>query len=57
MINVNEFVALTDFSQVSDEELQEIVRNFETKLCLGAAIESNVIMAADLAKNELERRK
>ena len=57
MINVNEFVALTDFSQVSDEELQEIVRNFEAKLCLGAAIESNVIMAADLAKNELERRK
>lgn len=57
MINVNEFVALTDFSQVSDEELQEIVRNFETKLCLGAAIESNVIIAADLAKNELERRK
>lgn len=57
MINLNEFVALTDFSQVSDEELQEIVRNFETKLCLGAAIESNVIIAADLAKNELERRK
>ena len=57
MINVNEFIALADFSGISSEELQEIVRNFETKLCLGAAIESNVIMAADLAKNELERRK
>ena len=57
MINLNEFVALKDFSQVSDEELQEIVQNFETKLCLGTAIEPNVIMAAELAKNELERRK
>ena len=57
MININEFVALKDFSQVSDEELQEIVQNFETKLCLGAAIDNNLIMAADLAKNELERRK
>lgn len=57
MINVNEFVAMQDFSQVSDEELQEIVKNFETKLCLGAAIDNNVIIAADLAKIELERRK
>jgi hypothetical protein len=57
MINLNEFVALKDFSQVSDEELQEIVRNFENKLCLGAAIDNNVIVAADLAKSELERRK
>ena len=57
MININEFVALKDFSQVSDEELQEIVKNFETKLCLGAAIDNAVIVAADLAKNELERRK
>ena len=57
MINVNEFVALADLSQISVEELQEIVKNFETKLCLGTAIESNVIIAADLAKNELERRK
>lgn len=57
MINVNEFVAMKDFSQIGDEELQEIVRNFETKLCLGTAIDNNVIIAADLAKNELERRK
>ena len=57
MIDINEFVALKDFSQMSDEELQEIVRNFETKLCLGAAIDNNIIMAADLAKKELERRK
>ena len=57
MINLNEFIALADFSGISNEELQEIVKNFETKLCLGAAIESNVIMAADLAKIELERRK
>ena len=57
MINLNEFVALKDFSQFSDEELQEVVRNFETKLCLGTAIDNNVIIAADLAKSELERRK
>ena len=57
MINLDNFIALRDFSQISSEELQEIVKTFETKLCLGAAIESNVIIAADLAKNELERRK
>ena len=57
MINLNEFITLADFSSISNEELQEIVKDFETKLCLGAAIESNVIMAADLAKIELERRK
>lgn len=57
MININEFITMKDFSKVSDEQLQEIVKNFETKLCLGATIDNNIIIAADLAKNELERRK
>ena len=57
MININEFIAMKDFSQISDEQLQQIVKDFETKLCLGATIDNKVIIAADLAKNELERRK
>ena len=57
MININEFIAMKDFSQISDDQLKQIVKDFETKLCLGAAIDNNIIVAADLAKNELERRK
>ena len=57
MININDFIATADFSKFSDNELEEVVQNFEKNLCLGSLIDNRIIVAADLAKKELERRK
>ena len=57
MININDFIATADFSKFSDNELEEVIQNFEKNLCLGSLIDNRIIVAADLAKKELERRK
>ena len=56
MIDLNNFISQSDFNMYTDEELIEVVKNFEKMLCLGCVIDQTVIVAADIAKNELINR-
>jgi hypothetical protein len=56
MIDLNKFISQSDFNMYTNEELIEVVQNFEKMLCLGCVIDKTVIVAADIAKNELNSR-